>query len=178
MDKKVENIFKINKVLETANISNEGYNSMDVGFFARDREQKLFEVDFKEIKPLPKGINRNVKSIYEILGNMETEIYIGEWTIMTITRALEIYEEYKKSGRENVFDFGFRYMGMGHIEVVSCDLDDFKIFFHPAGGSNGYDREGNFKGIVDGGPEKYCTSKINFDEWFYKIETNIEGLMM
>ena len=44
MDKKVENIFKINKVLETANISNEGYNSMDVGFFARDREQKLFEV--------------------------------------------------------------------------------------------------------------------------------------
>ena len=31
---------------------------------------------------------------------METEIYIGEWTIMTITRALEIYEEYKKSGRE------------------------------------------------------------------------------
>ena len=46
---------------------------------------------------------------------------------MTITRALEIYEEYKKSGRENVFDFGFRYMGMGHIEVV-IDLDDLKYF--------------------------------------------------
>jgi hypothetical protein len=178
MDKKVENIFKINKVLEKANISNEGYNSMDVGFFARDSEQKLFEVDFKEIKPLPKGLNCSVKSIYEILGNMETEIYIGEWTIMTITRALEIYEEYKKSGRENVFDFGFRYMGMGHIEVVSCDLDDFKIFFHPAGGSNGYDREDNFNDIVKNGPQKYSGSKINFDDWFYKIETNIEEPMV
>ena len=97
---------------------------------------------------------------------------------MTITRALEIYEEYKTSGRENVFDFGFRYMGMGHIEVVSCDLDDFKIFFHPAGGSNGYDREHNFNDIVINGAEKYCNSKVNFDEWFYKIETNIERDMM
>ena len=35
MDKKVENTFKINKGIEKANISNEGYNSMDVGFFAR-----------------------------------------------------------------------------------------------------------------------------------------------
>lgn len=178
MDKKVENILKINKVLEKANVSNEGYNSMDVGFFTRDSDQKLFEVDFKEIKPLPKGINCNVKTIYEILGNMETEIYIGEWTIMTITRALEIYEEYKKCGRENVFDFGFRYMGMGHIEVVSCDLEDFKIFFHPAGGSNGYDREDNFNDIVNNGPEKYCNTKKNFNEWFYNIETNREGIMM
>lgn len=178
MDKKVEMVFKINDFLKKAKISNEGYNSMDVGFFARDDNQKLFEVDFKEIKPLPKGINCNVKSIYEILGNMETEIYIGEWTIMTIKRALEIYEEYKKNERENVFDFGFRYMGMGHIEVVSCDLDDFKIFFHPAGGSNGYDREHNFNDIVTNGPEKYAGSKVDFDDWFYKIETNIQGPMM
>ncbi len=177
MAKKVENIFKINKVLEKANISNEGYNSMDVGFFARDSRQKLFEVDFKEIKPLPKGIHWNVKTIYEILGNMETEIYIGDWTIMTINRALEIYDEYKKSGRENVFDFGYRYMGMGHIEVVSCDLEDYKIFFHPAGGSNGYDREDNFNDIVKNGSNKYADSKVNFDDWFYKIETNIEGNM-
>jgi hypothetical protein len=178
MDKKIEMVFKINETLKKANISNEGYNSMDVGFFDRDDNQKLFEVDFKEIKPLPKGINCNVKSIYEILGNMETEIYIGEWTIMTIKRALEIYEEYKKNGRENVFDFGFRYMGMGHIDVVSCDLDDFKIFFHPAGGSNGYDREHNFNDIVKNGPKKYCNSKVCFDDWFYKIETNIEGPIM
>lgn len=174
MDKNVKRIFKINEVLKKANISNEGYNSMEMSFFSKDSSQKLFAVDFKEIKELPKGINCNVKTIYEILGNMDTEIYIGEWTIMTITRALEIYEEYKKSGRTNVFDFGFRYMGLGHIEVVSCDLDDFKIFFHPAGGSNGFDREDNFNDIVNNGPEKYNDKKINFDDWFYKIDTNID----
>lgn len=177
MDKKVKRIYKINKFLENMKISNEGYNSMEMNFFSKDSSQKLFEVDFKEIKTLPEGINCNVKSIYEILGNMDTEIYIGEWTIMTIRKALEIYEAYKKSGRKNVFDFGFRYMGLGHIEVVSCDLDDFKIFFHPAGGSNGYDREDNFNDIVKNGPNKYNDKKKNFDDWFYKIETNSEESM-
>ena len=33
----------------------------------------------------------------------------------------------KNQEEKSVFDFGFRYMGMGHIEVVSCDLDDFKM---------------------------------------------------
>lgn len=172
MDKNVERIFKINKVLEKANVSSEGYNSMDVGFFARDSEQKLFVIDFKDIQPLPKGINCNVKSIYEILGNMETELYIGEWTIMNIERALEIYEEYKKNGRTNVYDFGFRYMGMGHIEIVSCNLDDYSIFFHPGGGSNGYDREDNFQKIVNGGPDNY--PKVSFDEWFYNIPLEVK----
>lgn len=172
MDKNVQRIFKINKVLEKAKISNEGYNSMDVGFFARDSGQQLFKVDFKDLKELPKGINCNVKTIYEILGNMETEIYIGEWTVMNIERALEIYEEYKKNGRTNVYDFGFRYMGMGHIEIVSCNLDDYSIFFHPGGGSNGYDREDNFKRIVNGGPVNY--SKLSFDQWFYNIPMEVE----
>jgi hypothetical protein len=100
---------------------------------------------------------------------MQKEIYIGEWTIMTIEKAMEVYNEYKNNGRENVYDFGFRYLGMGHIEIVSCDLDDFKIFFHPGGGSNGYDREDNFQDIVKNGPEKYKENKKTFDEWFYNI---------
>jgi hypothetical protein len=91
---------------------------------------------------------------------------------MNIERALEIYEEYKKNGRTNVYDFGFRYMGMGHIEIVSCNLDDYSIFFHPGGGSNGYDREDNFQKIVKDGADNY--SKISFDEWFYNIPMEVE----
>ena len=94
MDKNIERIFKINEVLQKSKISNEGYDSMDVGFFLQDENKKLFNIDFKEIKELPRGLNCNVKNIYEIIGNMEREVYLGEWTIMTIQRALEIYEQY------------------------------------------------------------------------------------
>ena len=174
MEKSVERIFKINEILKKCNLSEEGYDSTEVGFFQQDTQQKLFEVDFNTIVELPKGINRNVKHIYEILGNMQKEIYIGEWTIMTIEKAMEVYNEYKNNGRENVYDFGFRYLGMGHIEIVSCDLEDFKIFFHRGGGSNGYDREDNFQDIVKNGPDKYNGSKKTFDEWFYNINLNVE----
>ena len=55
MAKKVENIFKINKVLEKANVSND-LQLNGCRFFAMTYAgKKLFEVDFKEIKPLPKG---------------------------------------------------------------------------------------------------------------------------
>lgn len=169
MDKTIERIFKINEVLQKSEISSEGYNSMDVGFFLRDENKGVFNIDFKSIKKLPHGLNRNIKNIYEIIGNMEREVYLGEWTIMTIKRAFEIYEKYKENGQKNVFDFGFRYMGMGHIEIVSCNLEDYSIFFHPGGGSNGYDRESNFQDIVKNGPKKYKDNKKNFNDWFYKI---------
>lgn len=174
MDKNIERIFKINEVLQKTKISNEGYDSMNVGFFLRDENKKLFDIDFKEVKALPRGLNCNIKNIYEIIGNMEREVYLGEWTIMTIKRALKIYDEYKKNGQEIVFDFGFRYMGMGHIEIVSCNLEDYTIFFHPGGGSNGYDRENNFQDIVKNGYKKY--DKKNFNDWFYNI--NLEGQLI
>ena len=82
-------------------------------------------------------------------------------------------DEYKKNGQEIVFDFGFRYMGMGHIEIISCNLEDYSIFFHPGGGSNGWDRESNFHDIVKHGPKKYEDNKKNFNDWFYNI--NLEG---
>ena len=63
-----------------------------------DYKKKLFEVDFNTIVELPKGINRNVKHIYEILGNLQKEIYIGEWTIMTIEKAMQVYNKYKNNG--------------------------------------------------------------------------------
>ena len=173
MDKNIERIFKINEVLQKSEISSEGYNSMDVGFFLQDENKGLFNIDFKRVKELPRGLNCNVKNIYEIIGNIEREVYLGEWTIMTIKRAFEIYEEYKKNGQYNVFDFGFRYMGMGHIEIISCNLKDYSIFFHPGGGSNGWDRESNFQDIVKHGPKKYDDNKKNFNDWFYNI--NLEG---
>ena len=89
------------------------------------------------------------------------------------SQAIKIYKEYCNHGQKKVFDIGFRYMGMGHIEIISCDLESHLLFFHPGGGSNGWDRESNFNEIVKNGPQKY--NQFFFSNWFYKInlENNI-----
>lgn len=42
MEKSVECIFKINEVLKKCNLSCEGYDSTEVGFFQQDTQQNLF----------------------------------------------------------------------------------------------------------------------------------------
>ena len=48
---------------------------------------------------------------------------------MSLDKAIEIYKNYCNNGQNKVFDIGYRYMGMGHIEVISCDLDSHLLFF-------------------------------------------------
>lgn len=158
----------IMEVLKKAKISSENYDSTQVPFFSRDNEKENFEIDHNIIKDIPEGINRNISLIYDILGNSKKEIYLAEWVIMSLDKAIEIYKNYCNNGQNKVFDIGYRYMGMGHIEVISCDLDSHLLFFHPDGGSNGYDRMANFENIVNNGSKGY--NQFFFSDWFYKIE--------
>lgn len=163
--KQLNNIMEI---LKKAKISSENYDSTQEPFFSRDNEKENFEIDHNIIKDIPEGINRNISLIYDILGNSKKEIYLAEWVIMSLDRAIEIYKNYCNNGQNKVFDIGYRYMGMGHIEVISCDLDTHLLFFHPGGGSNGYDRLANFDNIVSNGPKGY--NQFFFSDWYYKIK--------
>ena len=164
---KKNQIIKIMNVLKKSSISSDDYDSTKEVFFSRD-EHQTFEINHEIINNIPEGINRNISLIYDILGSSKKEIYIGEWVIMSLEKAIEIYEEYCKHGLKNVYDIGYRYMGMGHIEIISCDLESHLLFFHRGGGSNGWDREANFNEIVKNGPKKY--NQFFFSDWFYKID--------
>jgi hypothetical protein len=59
-------------------------------------------------------------------------------------------------------------MGMGHVEVISCDLETHLLFYHQDGGSNGLERQQNFENLVKNGSKNY--NKFYFSKWFYNIK--------
>ena len=166
-EKKRKQIGKIMDVLKKSKVSSGDFDSTHEPFFKPDTEKVDFEFDHENEIIVPEGLNRNIKTIYDILGNSKKEIYIGEWTIMTLEKALEQYDYYCKDGQKRVFDIGFRYLGMGHIELIACDLETHLLFYHRGGGSNGWHREANYNDIIKYLGKEY--TNMFFSDWYFNI---------
>ena len=146
-EQKKKQIKTLLKFLEKAQLSNPKHDSTKEPFF-RGGDRESFLMDNKDLPKFPDTLNRHIKVLYEIIGNPDIEVYIGEWTILSLNRAMESYEQLCKDGQESVFDVAFQYRGLGHIRVLACDLENHLLFYRPDGGSNGWDREANYKKIV------------------------------
>ena len=168
----IRNIHKILKVLEQSNISSNDYDSTKLPFFSSDSSLNNFTLNFQSLSNynIPESLNRNIVLIYKILGHPDKEIYIGNWTILSLKKALSIYQDFCNNGQNNVFDIGYRYLGMGHVEVISCDLKSHLLFYRRDGGSNGFDRQANYENIIQNG--SHSCEKFFFSKWFYNILNN------
>ena len=162
-------------VLEDAGMSSENHDSSQEPCFMLGPTH-AFKQDFKRLPELPEGLNHNFKYLYEIVGNPSVEVtlrqptendYAQEWTLMSLKKSLDVYQEYCKEGQKRVFDLAFMYMGMGHINVLSCDLETHNLFVHRDGGSNGWDRELHFQDVIKKNPDTY--DQFFFLPWFLKF---------
>ena len=169
MIKKQSEVNKIFEVLKTCAISSTDYVSSKEPFFKNDNSRQPFQ-QFNMLfnnEQIPEGLNKNIKVIYQILGHQKKEIYYGQWTIMSIDEALERYKELVSQGQTNVFDIGYKYGGMGYIDVLSCDLTSHLLFYRVDGGSNDYDRLYNLNQVINEGSRPY--DKFYFSTWFYNV---------
>ena len=160
---------KVLEVLEKSTISSNDYRSTNEPFFYGDSNKQPFQ-QFNNLfdqSQIPEGLNRNIKNIYEILGDPKKEIYLGVWTIMSMEEALKRYSYLCSQGRTNVFDIGYKYAGMGYIDMVSCDLTNHLLFYRVDGGSNDYDRLDSLNNLIKNGSQPYKT--FYFSDWFYTI---------
>ena len=154
--------------LRNGKISTYNYRSTAMPFFYQDKDSNQFENNtLQNFDDIPENLNRNIKVLYKLIGNRKKEFYLGEWIFMSLDEVLEKYECKKKDNQNNIFDIAFRNLGMGHIEVVSCDLISHLLFKRRDGGSNGHDREFNYKNIIENGSKNY--NKFYFSNWFYNI---------
>ena len=64
--------------------------------------------------------------------------------VLSLDEAREQYEDYCDHNQFNVFNIAYRYRGMGHVEVLSCNLYNHLLFLRYDGGSNGYERADNY----------------------------------
>lgn len=172
IEEKKKQIITVLELLKDCKTSSENFNSVIEPFFNKDPNVTDFEQNFKSIPELPDALNRHVKLIFEITGDPDIEIYHNGWTIMSLNKCLERYNHLCNDNPDNVvFDFGFRYMGMGHIEMVSCNLYNHLLFYHMDGGSNGWDREANYKELVNFNYQKY--KYIFFNQWLSKLNKEV-----
>ena len=162
IDAKKKQVISVQELLQKAIKSNEGHDSTQEPCFMGSEGNPL-TMDHKQLPEIPESVNRHIKIMYELIGNPDIEVYIGEWTIFSLNRALEQYEHYCKDNQTKVFDIAFAYMGMGHIMVLSCDLENHLLFKRRDGGSNGYDREDNYKEVINYNSDKY--EHMYFWQW-------------
>ena len=171
IQEKTKQVNTILHFLEKSELSEDGHDSTKEPFFRGSKEKKTFSVNNENLPIVPDAVNRHIKVLYEIIGNPEVEVYIGDWKILSLNKALEIYEQFCKEGQTKVFDIAYRYCGMGHIRVMSCDLDSHMLFYRPDGGSNGWDREANHQQIVTYDKKDY--EYMYFTQWMSAV-TNTE----
>jgi len=167
--KKSKQINKILEVLNNTTISSIDYVSTKEPFFWNTNNRQAFQ-QFNNLfvdAQIPEGLNRNIKILYQILGDQKREIYYGPWTIMSLNEALERYKVICAKGQSNVFDIGYKYEGLGYISVLSCDLTNHLLFYRLDGGSNDYDRQYNCNELIKNGSQPY--KKFYFSEWFYNV---------
>ena len=169
MKEKKKQINSVKDLLKSAKVSSEEYDSTMEPFFHKDFNELSFTEDFKEIPELPDSLNRHIKLLFQIISNPKLEVYLENWTIMSLDKCLERYNNLCDNSQELVFDFAFQYAGMGHIEMLSCDLTNHLLFKRMDGGSNGWDREANYNELLNykPGDKKY----LYFTQW--KNEFNL-----
>lgn len=108
----------------------------------------------------------NIKEFYYLFNNINNEIYIHYWTFFSINNILKRYNEFYKKDNIYIIDIAYSYLGMGWIQILSYDPIKEKYIVRDDGGSNGFDREDNYKNLKD-----YCkNSSINHN--FYKLSFN------
>ena len=163
---KTEQVKKVHNILKNGKMSEDNYRSTEQPFFTCSKSQD-FKIGHYNTPELPDGLNRNFKTFYEVLGNSKREFYINEWTIMSLDEALERYKELCKNGQKNVFDIGYRYLGMGHIEMLSCNLYNHLLFHRRDGGSSGIEHEYNYQKLLNFDYRKY--DYFYFNQWYNKL---------
>lgn len=124
----------------------------------------------REIPVIHPKLNINIIEIYKYTQTNNQEIYLHEWTFMSIKEITERYNSIKKE-RNDIIDIAFKYHGLGWIIVLSCDLNNSLLFERMDGGSNGFDREENYLQLIKNGSNPY--KKLNFSQWVKNISQDI-----
>lgn len=114
-----------------------------------------------------------VRALYEAIGDPSREHVFNHWRLMALDFVREQVRHLKREhGQEEVVDFAASYAGMGHAVVCGYAPRLGKVFYRADGGSNGYERELNYKRLVSYRPHDPATF---FDEahWFDAVASQI-----
>ena len=152
----IDRVINILTLLNKCEISSEKYNSTNDSLFRKDINKYKFDINRKAhddynnyFDKLPKELNENVRILYKFIANPYVEIYLDDWILFPLSESINKYMYYIAQNQHYVFDVAYKYNGMGHVIILSCDLENHLLFYRQDGGSNDYDREYNLNWVLD-----------------------------
>ena len=83
-------------------------------------------------------LHPEIFALYEKIG-YEKEYLFKMFTFMTLREIIN-----RKDNYEHIYDIAVKYLGLGHILLISYHPVSQKFIFRRDGGSNGWDREYNY----------------------------------
>lgn len=96
---------------------------------------------------------------------------MGDWTILSLNESINQYKEYCDKGQTNVFNVVLRYVGLGVVDILSCDSTSHCLLYRCNEGSNDYDRQHNYNEVLN-----YNSNKYN--KFFFLIGFLISNLII
>jgi len=162
---------RVEKFLKDGQKGNANYDSSQAPFCGKSiSDDQVIGFDTQKVNALLEKIALppTLHIIYQIIGEVDTEFYFNNWTLMSLDSIIARQKIYIEHEQARVIDFALGYMGMGHMVIVAFDPIDFKIFFRRDGGSNGWDRETNWEYIKTYDPKE--VDKHDFSVWVKLIE--------
>ena len=118
-------------------ISCEETNEIQIEHF--DNKYKNIETMFTNIP-----ICDDLKLLYFLIGDTTKEYNINDWNIFSLNEVCENYELMKSFTNNQIVDFAYMSIGMGHVLICAYDSKTASFFIRRSGGSNSFDREINF----------------------------------
>ena len=98
--------------------------------------------------------------MFKLIGNPLVEIYIGDWTIMSLNQCIAVYNNYCNNGQTKVFDIGYMYLGSQNLHlhnISTCVLENMNVVY-------GGDRYRTFTPDNEGAQPVETTITLNFKE--------------
>lgn len=114
-----------------------------------DLNNNKFEIS-KKVNPIVKekidilkekyNIHKGIYNLFLKNTDLNTSIcFESDYRSIDIERIFELKDNYK-----HFIDFFYKYIGMGHMELISMCFHTQKFFIRRGGGSNGFEREDNY----------------------------------
>ena len=109
-------------------------------------------------------VGTSLRDIYRDLTDPDHGFVLGEWSFLSAKEIAERSESYKPK----MLDIGVKYLGMGHVIVISYIPGTDRFFLRRDGGSNGWEREEYYNKYSD---SKFVPSEIPV---YARTQTNKE----
>ena len=163
--------------------SNKNYDSTQAPFFRKSinnniidhNSENILNIEYLNLINNFKLLNlpTNIEDFFINNNAYNCEIYINNYTFLSIKKIIELYKFYNEDNINNIIDIGFIYKGLGYINVIYYNNKFNKIFLREDGGSNNFDRELNYTKLKELSKidkvELIENENYDFDELIYNI---------